>query len=166
MVGIKAKRIIAENVGDVQQIGGSAADAAALMKAMRGLELGDIEADEILAGNLGLFQHISSSAELTVAGLLREVRGIQAELQTAVAAGQLPAPEARQALEATRAAEAELSKPEPDKKAATDRLGKMAETIKKTAEASENIEKLGGRLVKLAPAAMALWKLAQGYLGG
>lgn len=165
-MGIKAKRIIAENVGDVQQIGGSAADAAALMKAMRGLELGDIEADEILAGNLGLFQHISSGAELTVAGLLREVRGIHTDLEGAVTAGHLPASEARPALEATRAVEAELSKPEPNKKEATGRLGKMAEAIKKTTEASENVEKLGGRLAKLAPAAMVLWKLALRYFGG
>ena len=165
-MGIKAKRIIAENVADVQQVGGSAADAALLFEAMHSLDRGDIEADEILAGNVGLFQHISSGAELTVASLLREVRSIHLELEGALTAGHLPAPETRQALSAAKAVEAELSRPEPHKKETIDRLGKMAEAIKQTTDATENLDKLGGRLTKLAPAAQVLWKLAQGYFGG
>jgi len=164
-MGIKARRILATNVADVQQIGGTGADARRLLEASAGRELGDIEAEEIIAANVGVFQHIREGAALSPALLLRELTALRAELEVAAHAGELPAAQARPALEAAKAAEAELAGPAPDKEAAKGHLGRLAEGLKKASEASENVEKLGGRLVKLAPAAMALWKLLGGLAG-
>lgn len=164
---IKAKRIEAENIAEVQLFGTDAETAASLVALAREIQHGTIEADVIQAKNIGVIQHFADPEQPTLDELRRAMEELRAELAAAIEAGVVEsAGDAEDLRSGADTAAAELAKPEPDGSRVTRRLGEVAEILTKGAEAAQAAGKVGVELAKLAPAAMMLWKLAQAYFGG
>jgi hypothetical protein len=165
--GIHAGRIEADNVVDgVQVQGGTPARAAALVEAAKAIQRGGITADEIKAGNVvsGL-QFLTGKPPEDQADLRAEVAALHAQVQQAVDDGEVAdAGDAEDVTDALAKTEAELAKPEPNGKRAARKLEEAAEILTGAAEAAAAAGKLGRAVVKLAPLAMMVWKMAEALL--
>jgi len=166
--GIHAGRIEADNVVDGVQMQGAAADAAGLVKLARAIQRGGITAEEIKAGNVvdGL-QFLTGAAPAAQDDLRREIAALREQVQQAIAAGEIEkAGDAEDVQDALEKAEAEMAKPEPDGERVVRKLETATEILGQTADLAQAAGKVGSHIVRLAPVAAALWKLAEKILGG
>jgi predicted RNA-binding Zn ribbon-like protein len=162
--GITAERIEADNVVDgVQLQGGTPEMAANLVQAAKAIQRGGITAKEIKAGNVvsGL-QFLTGKPPETQAELRAEVAALREQVQQALTAQEIAdAGDAEDVEEALATAEAELEKPEPNGKRAARKLKEVAEILTGAAETATAAGKVGRAVVKLAPVAMMVWKMAE-----
>jgi len=167
--GIHAGRIEAENVVDGVQVQGVAAmDAAGLVRLARAIEGGGITADQIRAGSVvsGL-QFLAGAPPATQGDLYREIAALRTQMQQAIAAGELEkAGDAEDARDALEGAAAELSKPKPDGERVVRKLETVTRILTRAADLAQAAGKVGLHIIRLAPLAAALWKLAEKILGG
>jgi hypothetical protein len=167
--GIRAGRIQADNVVDgVQMRGGAPADAAGFVELARAIQRGGITAGQIEAGDVvsGL-QFIAGGPPAAPDDLRREIADLRQRVQQAIAAGEFAeAGEAEDAQDALEKAEAELAEPEPDGERVVRKLETATKILTRTAEAAQAAGKLGLHVIRLAPLAAALWRLAEKILGG
>ena len=167
--GIHAERIEAENVVDgVQMQGAAVEDAARLVKLARAIERGGITADQIRAGSVvsGL-QFLAGAPPAGQDDLRREIAALREQVQQAIAAGEMgKAGDAEDVQDALKGAEAELAKPQPDGERVVRKLETAAKILTGTADLAQAAGKVGLHVLRLAPLAAALWKLAEKILGG
>jgi len=167
--GIRAGRIEAENVVDgVQTQGIAATDAAKLVKLAKAIERGGITAEQIKAGNVvsGL-QFLTGVPPAVQDDLHREIAALREQVQQAIAAGEVEKTgDAEDVQDALEKAEAEVAKPEPDGERVVRKLETATKILTRTADLAQAAGKAGSRVIRLAPLAAALWKLAEKILGG
>jgi hypothetical protein len=97
--------------------------------------------------------------------LRREVARLRAQVRVAVEAGEIEHEgDAEDALDALSTAEEELAEAEPRERRVGRKLKEAAEVLTEAAEAATAAGKVGRAVVKLAPVAMMLWKLAEAIL--
>lgn len=162
--GIRAGRIEADNVVDgVQFQGASPENAQALIELAQAIQRGGITADEIKAGSVvSGVQFLTGKPPENQDDLRAEVAALRKQVQQAIAAGEIPSEgDAEDVTEALAQAEAELEKPEPAGSRVVRKLKTTAEILTNTAKVAEGARKAGVAVVKLAPLAMMLWKLAE-----
>ena len=159
--GIHARRIEAENV-----VSGVMAPAQALEQAeglvalAHAIERGGIDADEIKARNVvdGLLITELRSVE----DLRQEVTALRQQVQAALEEGEVADPgDAADVTEALSTAEAALAEPEPQGRRVARKLKEAADVLTDAAEAATAAGKTGQAVIRLAPVAMTLWKLAE-----
>jgi polyhydroxyalkanoate synthesis regulator phasin len=159
--GIRAEHIEAENVVDgVMAPQAALAQAAELVKLARAIERGGIDAETIKARNVvsGLYV----PAAQNVAELHQEVAALRQNVLVALEAGEVADDaDAEDVAAALTTAEAELAKPEPSGTRVVRKLKEAAEVLTGVAEAATAAGKVGQAVIKLAPVAMMLWKLAE-----
>jgi hypothetical protein len=167
--GIRAGRIEAENVvSGVQQIGGNLADAAEAVALAEALRQGSITADSIQARNVVAgFQYIADPAQATADELRREVARLRQELAAAIATGEVAqTADVKDAREALDKAEAELAEEAPQGGRVIRKLREAADILAEGARTAEAARQAGQALLKLAPAAAALYQIASQLFGG
>ena len=159
--GIRAEHIEAENVVDGVMAPQAALERASeLVKLARAIERGGIDAGTIKAQNVvsGLYVPAAQS----VAELHREVTALRQEVQAALEAGEVASDaDAEDIIGALVTAEAELTKPEPSGTRIVRKLKEAAEVLTGVAEAATAVGEVGQAVIRLAPVAMMLWKLAE-----
>ena len=165
---IRAKRIQADNVvSGVQFQGGDPTQAAALVQLAQAIKRGEITADDITAGNVvsGL-QYIADPATASTEDLRKELSAFQTKLDQAIAAQELSTPDdAQDAKDSLRAAEAELTKPQPSGQRVLRKLDEVSTIVTRSAEIAQASGKIGAYVVQLAPVAAVLWQVAQRLFG-
>ena len=159
--GIRARTIIAENVVDgVMASPEALAQAGVLVKLAREIERGGISADTIQARNVVSGVYIPTAQNL--AELRQEVARLREQVQAAIAAQEIAeADDAADVTEALNSAAEELAKPEPRAPRVARKLKEAADLLTGAAEATTAAGKVGQAIIKLAPTAMLLWKLAE-----
>jgi len=159
--GIRARQIIAENVVDgVMASPEALAQAGTLVKLAREIERSGISADTIKARNVVSGLYIPAAQNL--AELRQEVARLREQVQAAIAAREIAdTVDAADIAEALDSAAEELAKPEPKAQRIVRKLKEAAELLTGAAEAATAAGKVGLAVVKLAPVAMMLWKLAE-----
>ncbi len=166
--GIHAKRIQADNIVSGTQIqGGDQEKAASLVQLAQAIQRGDITADDIIARNLvsGL-QYIADPAQATIEDLRRELTDLRPQVDTAIAAQEIPdEDEAKAATDDLAVAEKELAKPQPNGEKVLKRLKNVNEILTQSAQVAEEAGKIGSLVMKLAPIAAVVWQVAQRLLG-
>ncbi|MGA1869622.1 MAG: hypothetical protein ACMUJM_13880 [bacterium] len=162
--GIRAERIVAENVVDgAQLIGVDAQTADALIRIAKEIQSGGITAEEIRAKNLvsGL-QYISDPANATPDGLRKELSVLREKFREIIKAGEIPdAVDVEDAKDALEKAETEAKAEKPIGKRIVRRLGELTEILTKSAETMKAGGNLKAQIIKLAPYAAAIWVAAQ-----
>ncbi len=163
--GIHAKRIKADNIVDgVQVQGGDAEIAKAAMELAKELQTGGIRAEEIIAKNLVEgFQYIGKDGNPPdIAQFRQELAALQKQLTQAIQSGEFEdaydAEDAQKALD--RAAE-QANQDTPVAEKVIAQLDKAAKIIAKVGEAAQSAGKAGLILIKLAPIAAGLKKIAE-----
>jgi hypothetical protein len=165
--GIRAGRIVAENVVDgVQITGADAQTAESLIRVAKDIQRGAITADEIRAKNIvtGL-QYISDPANASADSLRKELAVFKQKLDDVIKAGEIPdaadAADAADAKDAIEKVETEAKAKAPLGKRIVRKLGEITEILTKSAEAMKAAGNLEAQIIKLAPYAAALWLAAQ-----
>jgi len=134
--------------------------AGELLKLARAVERGGISADTIKARNVVSGVYIPTAQNL--AELRPEVARLQGQVQVAIAAQEIAdTDDATDVAEALNSAAEELAKPEPKAQRVARKLKEAAELLTGAAEAATAAGKVGLAIIKLAPVAMMLWKLAE-----
>lgn len=159
--GIRARQIIAENVVDGVMASPEALERAGeLLKLARAVERGGISADTIKARNVVSGVYIPTAQNL--AELRQEVARLQEQVRAAIAAQEIAdTDDANDVTEALESAAEELAKPEPKAQRVARKLKEAAELLTGAAEAATAAGKVSLAIIKLAPVAMMLWKLAE-----
>lgn len=159
--GIRADTIEAENVVNGPMVSSAALEyASALVKLARELGDGVIDARTIRARNVVVGLYVPEAR--TVDELHEEVVALRQQVQTALDAGEVAdAADAEDIAAALATAEAELDKPQPSGSRVTRKLKEAAELLTGVAEAATAAGKMAQAVVKLAPVAMMVWKLAE-----
>lgn len=159
--GIHARHIEAQNVvAGVMASPEALQHAGDLVKLARAIERGGISADTIKAQNVVDGVYIPSAH--TADELRQEVTKLIEQVQTAIAAGEIAnAGDAEDVTAALDAAETELAKPEPGGRRVTRHLQTAADILTGAADVAVGAQKVGLAVIKLAPVAMMLWKLAE-----
>jgi hypothetical protein len=162
--GIRARRIEAENVVNGVMLPAQALEQAeGLVALTRAIERGGIEADEIKARNV--VEGLLVTELRTVDDLRQEVGALRQQVQAALEAGEVAdAGDAADVAEALETAEAALAEPEPQGRRVTRKLKEAADVLAGAAEAATAAGKASQAVIKLAPVAMMLWKLAERVL--
>jgi hypothetical protein len=162
--GIRARHIEAQNVVDGVMASPEALQhAGELVGLARAIERGGISADTIKARNVVSGLYVPSAE--TPEELRREVARLRAQVRVAVEAGEIEHEgDAEDALDALSTAEEELAEAEPRERRVGRKLKEAAEVLTEAAEAATAAGKVGRAVVKLAPVAMMLWKLAEAIL--
>jgi hypothetical protein len=166
--GIYAKRIEATNVVEGAQLQGAVEQPEQLVALARDLRRGRIEAEDIKATSVvtGL-QFISDPSRVTVDELRQEVARLRADIDELVHGGYVAdGGDAADLAAAASAAEEELNSGSPSGNRVVRKLAEVSDILSRGAEMAESVERVGGRLAKLAPVAAVLWQLAQRLLGG
>jgi hypothetical protein len=132
------------------------------------LRQGTITADSIQARNaVAGFQYIADPAQATADELRQEVARLRQELAAAVSAGDLAqTADVEDAQDALARAEAELAGDAPQGRRVIRKLREAADVLAEATRTAEAARQAGGALVKLAPAAAALYQIAQQLFGG
>jgi hypothetical protein len=167
--GIQAGRIEADNVVQgMQQIGGDLSQAAEVVILAKALSYGGITAESIQAQNVvSGFQYIADPNRATPDELRREIGHLRQQLAEALAEAELDASaDTADAAEALAKAEEELGQSEPQGRRIVRQLKTAAEILTETVQTAEAAQKAGQALLKLAPAAAALYQIAQKLFGG
>lgn len=167
--GIRAGRIEAENVvSGVQQIGGSLDDAAGALALAKALRQGSITADSIQARNVVAgFQYIADPTQATADQLRQEVAVLRKQLAAAVAAGEIAqTADTEDAQNALDVAEQALAEETPQGGRIIRKLREAADILAEGARTADAARQAGQALVKLAPAAAALYQIAHQLFGG
>ena len=159
--GIHARRIEAENVvAGVMASPEALQHAGELVKLARAIAQHGIHADTIKAQNVVSGVYIPTAR--TTDELRQEVTQLRAQVQAAIAAGELAdEADAADVQQALQTAETELAKPAPKGERVARKLQEVAEVLTGAAEAATAAGKVGQAVIKLAPVAMMLWKLAE-----
>ncbi|MBN1262558.1 MAG: caspase family protein [Anaerolineae bacterium] len=162
--GITAQTIEAQNVVDgIMAPAAALEQAGALVKWARAIERGGVHARTIKAQNVVSGIYIPTAQ--TVAELRQEVAQLHQRVQAVIAAGEIADPaDAEDALGALTTAETELAKSDPSSGRVTRKLKEVAELLTGIAEVAAATHKVGLEVIKLAPIAMMLWKLAETVL--
>jgi len=167
--GIHAGRIEADNVvSGVQQLGGSLADATGAVALAEALRQGSISADSIQARNVVAgFQYIADPTQATTDQLRREVAALRQQLAAAVAAGEVTqTADVEDAQDALDIAEQALAEEAPQGGRVIRKLREAADLLAEGARTAEAARQAGQALLKLAPAAAALYQIASQLFGG
>lgn len=159
--GIHARRIEAQNVvTGVMAPVETLQNAEKLVELAHAIERGGISADTIKAQNVVDGLYIPSAH--TVDELRQEVTKLREQVQAVIAAGEIAdEADAEDVAAALDNAKTELAKPEPIGKRVARHLKTAADILTGAAEAATAAQKVGQAVVKLAPVAMMLWKLAE-----
>ena len=113
------------------------------------------------------FQYIADPNQATPAELRQEITQLRQQLTEALAAGELEASaDTEDAAEALAKAEEELAQSEPPGRRIVRQLKTAAEILTETVQTAEAAQKAGQALLKLAPAAAALYQIALKLFGG
>ena len=166
--GIRAGKIIAENVVQgVQQIGGEAKEAAALLELAKALRGGTISADSIEAKNVvsGL-QYIADPRQATPEQLRQEVGALGKKVQELIDGEIIDAEDAEDAADELAKTAKELEKPKPDGERVVRRLGNLTDILTKSGAAIDATTELGKKVVALAPLAASVYQVAKHVFGG
>jgi hypothetical protein len=166
--GIRAGKIVADNVVDgVQVRGGDAASAAELIRRAGAIRSGGISADEIRAGNVVTgMQYIADPASATVDDLRKEIAALRDRVEGAVAAGDFPdAEDAEDAVLELSEVARELEKPAPAGKRIVRRLNNLSEILTRAGEILQAAGKVKSKVIELAPYAAAVWMTARTMFG-
>lgn len=167
--GIRAGRIEAENVvSGVQQIGGGLADAAGAVALAEALRQGSISAGSIQARNVVAgFQYIADPTQATADQLRQEVAALRQQLAAAVTAGEIAqTADVEDAQDALDTAEQALAEETPQGGRIVRKLREAADILAEGARTAEAARQAGQALLKLAPAAAALYQIANQLFGG
>ncbi len=162
--GIRAREIRAENVVDgVQLQSGTPETAMALVELARKVRSGGITADMIQAGNVvSGIQFIWGKVPVTLDELRQEVSALRVEVQRAIVAQEITkAGDVADVQDSLEQAEQELNESQPDGERVTRKLASAADILTKVAGALQSVGKVGAEVIKLAPIAAMLWKLAE-----
>lgn len=166
--GIRARTIKADNVVDgVLMEGGDPSAAEGLIALAKSLARGGISADSIEAQKLvsGL-HYIQDPKSATPADLHREIGAFREQLDSAVAAGEIPdADDAEELQTAVVKAETELAKPEPQGNKVVRWLSTATTILNSSAETAQAAGKLQAHIIKLAPTAAVIYTIARGLFG-
>ena len=167
--GIRAGRIDAQNVVDGVQVQGvTAKDAAGLVRLAKAIQRGGITAQQIDAGSVvsGL-QFLAGIPPAGQDDLRKEIAALREQVQQAIADGEVErAGDAEDVQDALEKAEAELASPQPDGERVIRKLETAAQILTRVADLAQAAGKVGWHVIRLAPLAAALWKLAERILGG
>lgn len=165
MGGIRANRIEAENVVVGTHVQGKPPEnMVALLEAAAkirtdGITAGEIKALNVVAGVL----FANGRAPETTAALQQEIAALREQVQAALAAGEIvKRGDAQDVQTALDAAQTELAESQPDGTRVKRQLKTAADILNGIAEATQAAGKVSLSVLKLAPLAAMLWKLAEG----
>jgi len=166
--GIHAKTIKADNiVNGVLMEGGDAETAQSLIQLAKELERGSITADSMEAKNIVAGLHfIKDPASATADDLHKEIAALKADIQKAVAAGEVPdEDDAQELTTAVEKTETELAKPDPQGGKVVRWLNNITTILNGSAETAQAAGKLQNQVIKLAPAAAVVYSIARTVFG-
>lgn len=166
--GIHAKTIKADNIVDgVLMEGGDAETAQSLIQLAKQLERGAITADSMEAKNIVTGLHfIKDPKSATADDLHKEIAALKADIQKAVAAGEVPDEDNAKDLQSdVERTEKELAKPQPDGGKIVRWLGSATTILNNSAETAQAAGKLQTQVIKLAPAAAVVYSIARTVFG-
>jgi hypothetical protein len=166
--GIRAGKIVADNVVDgVQMQGGDAASAAELIRLSGAIRSGGITAKEIRAGNVVTgMQYIADPASATVDDLRKEIGALREQVEAAKESGEFPdESDAEDAVLELSEVAKELEKPEPSGNRIVRKLKALNEILVQAGKTIDQAGDVKSKLIKLLPWAAAVGLTAQNLFG-